>query len=120
MSFVVYSGLKDAKVYPQSEEVFPGCQLGEVLFEELGIDVPLDSMVLFEPAVTADVERTSTHELGRHLGRLFASGHVQSTSVWARSPASTIESFGGLGGEVVECVVRQGEPNRRVRHLTLV
>ncbi|WP_146194463.1 MULTISPECIES: hypothetical protein [unclassified Thioclava] len=43
-------------VLPESEELLPGISLGDVLVEELGIEVPYGSLVVIEPANAAEVK----------------------------------------------------------------
>lgn len=73
VSLELTSGTTDAMAWPDSEELLPGCQLGDVLLEEMGIDIPVNSVILFEPPTAPDAERMSACELGQRLGAILSS-----------------------------------------------
>jgi len=56
----------------ESDELLPGASLGDVLAEELGLDVPRDAVVLIEPVAFADAEAFSGAALGEELGRVLS------------------------------------------------
>ncbi|WP_165978825.1 hypothetical protein [Antarcticimicrobium luteum] len=56
----------------EADELLPGAPLGDILTEELGLDVPHDAVVLIEPACFADADSYSGNVLGRELGRILS------------------------------------------------
>lgn len=56
----------------ETDELLPGASLGDVLAEELGLDVPRDAVVLIEPVAFADARSFSGRALGEELGRILA------------------------------------------------
>ncbi|MCE8008955.1 hypothetical protein [Aestuariivita sp.] len=73
VSLVAHAGLSGPVAFADSVELLPGIQLGDVLAEELGFDVPVNSVILLEPAALADATEVSATELGRDLGRVLTS-----------------------------------------------
>ena len=55
----------------ETDELLPGAPLGDVLAEELGLDVPRDALVLIEPVGFADALSFSGRALGEELGRIL-------------------------------------------------
>jgi len=55
----------------ESDELLPGAPLGDVLAEEMGLDVPRDALVLIEPVGFADAMSFSGRALGEELGRIL-------------------------------------------------
>lgn len=55
----------------ESDELLPGAPLGDILAEELGLDVPQDAVVLIEPVGFADASSYSGRALGEELGRIL-------------------------------------------------
>ncbi len=55
----------------EGDELLPGASLGDILAEELGMDVPRDAVVLIEPVAFADAQSFSGHALGEELGRVL-------------------------------------------------
>ncbi|KFE35708.1 hypothetical protein DW2_07088 [Thioclava atlantica] len=55
---VLCSTREDARflVLPEAEELLPGISLGDVLVEELGIEVPYGSLIVIEPAHGAEAK----------------------------------------------------------------
>lgn len=56
----------------ESDELLSGASLGDILAEELGLDVPQDAVVLIEPVSFADAPSYSGTALGEALGRILA------------------------------------------------
>lgn len=56
-----------------SMELMPGCMLGDILSEELGVDVPINCIILVEPQIRSDAPPMSAKELGRNLGLALSS-----------------------------------------------
>ncbi|WP_102223643.1 hypothetical protein [Acidimangrovimonas sediminis] len=52
------------RVLPEATELLPGLTLGDVLAEELGIEVPFGALVVFETVVNAAVIGSSEHDIG--------------------------------------------------------
>ena len=106
VSLVVKSEMMAPKAYPDSEELVPDCQLGDILFEELGIEVPVNSVVLFEPWAMANADSMSTGELGRQLGKVLSSiaGHQKAAIARSRPRlvASRPATGKTLGGHLSE------------------
>ncbi len=73
VSLVMTTGMKEPMAFSDSEELLPGCQLGDVLLEEVGIDIPVNSVILFEPHCEGAGEQVSASELGRQLGVILSS-----------------------------------------------
>lgn len=55
----------------EGTELLPGASLGDILSEELGLDVPQDAVVLIEPVEFADAKEFSGTDLGQELGRIL-------------------------------------------------
>lgn len=55
----------------EETEVLPGASLGDVLSEELGIDVPYGVLVLIQPAGFAKSKDLSGQQLGEILGHII-------------------------------------------------
>ena len=55
----------------ETDELLPGAPLGDVLAEEMGLDVPRDALVLIEPVGFADAMSFSGRALGEELGRIL-------------------------------------------------
>lgn len=55
----------------ETDELLPGAPLGDVLAEELVLDVPRDALVLIEPVGFADALSFSGRALGEELGRIL-------------------------------------------------
>lgn len=73
VSLVVESDIKRPVAFADSVELMPGLPLGDVLTEELGFDVPVNCVILIEPASVVDSTEFSAAELGRDLGRVLTS-----------------------------------------------
>jgi hypothetical protein len=78
----------------ESAELLPGASLGDVLAEELGIDIPHDAVVLIEPVASAEAEEISGHALGQQLGHILV--ELASTG---HSPLIRPEAFAVTGAE---------------------
>lgn len=89
VGLIVTSGLASPMAYSDSDNFLPGCPLGDILSEELGFDIPLNSVILFEPLMTAEAKQVSPRELGQQLGSIVSS-ITRELPVYARSP--TIDS----------------------------
>jgi len=55
----------------ETDELLPDAPLGDVLAEELGLEVPRDALVLIEPVGFADARSFSGRALGEELGRIL-------------------------------------------------
>ncbi len=55
----------------ETDELLPGTPLGDILAEELELDVPHDALVLIEPVGFADALSFSGRALGEELGRIL-------------------------------------------------
>ena len=86
----------------ETDELLPGAPLGDVLAEELGLDVPRDAVVLIEPAAFADARSYSGRALGEELGRILAD-----IAACADLPAAGPETFRAAGTDAMR-------PMRRV------
>jgi hypothetical protein len=73
VSLVVSSGLDRPAAFADSVELLPGLQLGDVLAEELGFDIPINCVILLEPEEAANAAAFSATDLGRDLGRVLTS-----------------------------------------------
>lgn len=68
ITLVAHGGADRPFAMMEGTELLPGASLGDILTEELGIDVPRDAVVLIEPSAFADAEVFSGSELGQQLG----------------------------------------------------
>ena len=73
VSLVVSSGIDRPMAFADSTELLPGLQLGDVLAEELGFDIPINSVILLEPEHAVKTDALSATDLGRDLGRVLTS-----------------------------------------------
>lgn len=73
VSLVVSSGIDRPMAFADSAELLPGLQLGDVLAEELGFDIPINCVVLLEPEQATHADALSATDLGRDLGRVLTS-----------------------------------------------
>ncbi len=73
VSLVVSSGMDRPTAFADSVELLPGLQLGDVLAEELGFDIPINSVILLEPEQVTQADTFSATDLGRDLGRVLTS-----------------------------------------------
>lgn len=71
VTLVSHGGAERPFAMMEGAELLPGASLGDILAEELGIDVPRDAVVLIEPAAFADAEEFSGSELGQKLGNVL-------------------------------------------------
>lgn len=71
VALVSYAAAERPLALMESAELLPGASLGDILAEEIGIDVPRDAVVLIEPAAFADAESFSGNALGQELGRIL-------------------------------------------------
>ena len=53
------------------DEVLPGTSLADVLFEEFGIEISDDTIVLIDPTDISDANGLSSQELGQELGQVL-------------------------------------------------
>jgi hypothetical protein len=86
---VALSGLAEPVAFFEGEELIPGASLGDVLYEEMGLDVTPGSVVLIEPEKFADADAYSGKEIGQYLGTILMdlAGHN----------AAVLESLSALG-----------------------
>ena len=80
----------------ENVELLPDVSLGDVLFEELNIDVPANAIVLVEPKQVTDEELYSSQQLGDVLGRVLidvATSVAASDSVFLPSNQSLSKVF---------------------------
>ena len=68
---ISHLGLSQPCALLESDEVLPGTPLGDILEEELNINIPVGAVVLFEPAEFAQKGEYSGAELGRVLGTIL-------------------------------------------------
>lgn len=98
VALVTHAGMARAHALMEDTELLPGASLGDVLAEELGVDIPHDAVVLIEPVESAEAEALSGSDLGQELGRLLmelaSTGH------------STLIRMDALAGVEVRPVVR--------------
>lgn len=73
VTLVVASGLSKPIAFADCVELAPGLLLGDVLSEELQVDVPVNSVILLEPAEYVAAHSFSTKELGQNLGKVLSS-----------------------------------------------
>lgn len=73
VSLVVSTGIDRPTAFADSVELMPGLQLGDVLAEELGFDIPINSVILLEPEQAAKADAFSATDLGRDLGLVLSS-----------------------------------------------
>ena len=64
-------GLDEPIAFADGAELVPGVQLGDVLAEELDVEVPVNSVILIEPASSALANDVSVVQLGRDLGSVL-------------------------------------------------
>ncbi len=65
----------------ESAEVLPGTSLGDVLAEELGLDVPYGALVLVQPQGFAAAKDYSGNRLGELLGNVILQMTKQGQSI---------------------------------------
>ncbi|GAA6209915.1 hypothetical protein NBRC116601_32080 [Cognatishimia sp. WU-CL00825] len=65
----------------ESAEVLPGISLGDVLAEELGLDVPYGALVLVQPQGFSDAKDYSGNRLGELLGNVILQMTKQGQSI---------------------------------------
>lgn len=94
VALVSHAGGARAHALMESAELLPGASLGDVLAEELGIDIPHDAVVLIEPVASAEAEEISGHALGQQLGHILV--ELASTG---HSPLIRPEAFAVTGAE---------------------
>ncbi|MDK3016731.1 hypothetical protein [Pseudodonghicola flavimaris] len=106
-----------AHAFMESTELMPGVSLGDVLDQEMGLDVPQDAVVLIEPACSADAEVYS----GNHLGQVLGGILMQLAGAGA-SPLIRTEALQATAGEPMRGAMRPAlrdsarlyaEPDRR-------
>ena len=73
VSLVMSNGIDRPMAFADSTELLPGLQLGDVLEEELGFEVPANCVILLEPAQVATSDAVSASDLGRDLGHVLTS-----------------------------------------------
>lgn len=73
VTLVAASGLTQPIAFADCVELAPGLLLGDVLSEELQVEVPVNSVILLEPAEYAAALSFSTKELGQNLGNVLSS-----------------------------------------------
>lgn len=73
VSLVVSCGIDRPTAFADSVELLPGLQLGDVLAEELGFDIPINCVILLEPEAATKADAFSATDLGRDLGRVLTS-----------------------------------------------
>lgn len=73
VSLIATTGIKRPTAFADSAELMPGLQLGDVLAEELGFDIPINCVILLEPETSAEAATLSATDLGRDLGRVLTS-----------------------------------------------
>ncbi|MGE4326594.1 MAG: hypothetical protein AB7E21_10860 [Pseudodonghicola sp.] len=94
VALVSHAGVARAHALMESAELLPGASLGDVLVEELGIDIPHDAVVLIEPVASAEAEEVSGNALGQDLGHILI--ELASTG---HSPLIRPEAFAVAGAE---------------------
>lgn len=82
VSLVLDSNATPAYAMAEHTELMPGVTLGDVLYEELNIDVPRNAIVLVESTDQANAVSCESHVLGGALGRVLIDlVSAQNTSV---------------------------------------
>lgn len=71
IGLVSTAGLSQPVAMMEGREMVMGATLGDILSEELDIDVPAGAIVLIEPAQLADADGYSAAELGQMLGQIM-------------------------------------------------
>ncbi len=90
VSLTLSDGLERPTAFADSTELLPGVQLGDVLAEELGFDIPVNSIILIEPAHLAGAATFSEADLGRDLGHVLTSVASGSLNQCATRPMSAM------------------------------
>jgi len=86
----------------EGHELLPGASLGDILAEELGLDVPQDAVVLIEPVGFADASSYSGSALGEELGRIL--GDI---ATCANAPAVGHDAIRPVVGEAPRSAARR-------------
>ena len=92
VTLVAHAGGERPYAMMESDELLPGAPLGDILAEELGLDVPQEAVVLIEPVGFADAASYSGSALGAELGRIL--GDIASS---AAAPAGSGEEIRPIG-----------------------
>lgn len=71
VSLTSTAGISKPMAYSDGTELLPGLQLGDVLEEELGCEIPPNCVILLEPEERVREDAFSSDELGRDLGRVL-------------------------------------------------
>ncbi|MDX2485534.1 MAG: hypothetical protein QNK42_17960 [Pseudodonghicola sp.] len=86
----------------ESDELLPDAPLGDILAEELGLDVPRDAVVLIEPIGFADAASFSGRALGEELGRIL--GDIAATCT--TGPKGGFDAIRPAGGDPLRPALR--------------
>jgi hypothetical protein len=57
------TSLGDLRIWPEAAELMPGVSLGDVLVEELGLEVPYGALVIVETAAEAGAGQIGMHQI---------------------------------------------------------
>ena len=78
----VDSGVERFHIVPETRELLPDASLGDVLVEELGIDVPVGSLILLQDAALLDAtvsENDLSHDVGMLMGEVLINAILSGT-----------------------------------------
>ena len=83
LGLVASEGFEQPIMLNESEEISAGLTLGDILEEEFGVEVEVDTVVLIEPVQLADADVYTGRDLGSMLGTMLVNyagfnpiGHV--------------------------------------------
>lgn len=84
----------------ESSEVLPGVSLGDILSEELSLEVPFGSLILVQPMGFSDTKDFSGQKLGEMLGMIILDMAKDDTSLVELNFAEAAKEDVGLAGSL--------------------